>query len=178
MGNKKLFYSLLIVCLCTYLFVNNPHQFGFSKTQNEWYYHLMYNFVHVNILHLALNMMALYFIDSPFRKYQSWYVITVAFLSSLAASYLSVKSLPTIGLSGFLWALIGISYWYALCANFKQMFISFGWLTLAAIIIHITKSSFNDELHAFAYLFAFAFVAIVDGFTLLINKLSPKKQSI
>ena len=178
MGNKKLFYSLLIVCLCTYLFVDEPHQFGFSKTQNEWYYHLTYNFVHVNFLHLALNMVALYFIESPFRKYQSWYVIAVAFISSLAASYLSVKSLPTVGLSGFLWALIGISYWYALCANFKQMLISFGLLTLAAIIIHLTKSSFNENLHVFAYLFAFITVSIVDGIRLLINKFLPKIKSI
>lgn len=64
--------------------------------------HLTFAFFHANVFHLAANMMTLFLLQ-PSRK-----DLLLSYAISVAASFLAIQPLPTMGFSGILYVLIGI----------------------------------------------------------------------
>ena len=95
----RIFYFIIIL---TILFILSPELIYVSAgRETEFYTHFIYLFFHANIFHLISNCMALCVLK-PNKD------ILLAYLIAVAVSFGS--NTPIIGLSGFLFALLGIQY--------------------------------------------------------------------
>lgn len=92
----KAFLSLICIVLCTW-------HIGFYHGCS-WENHLLYSFFHVNGFHLAINLLVLWQIKGRISPVK-------AFAVAVAASYLPMfVTEPTMGLSGFLFAVFGVMW--------------------------------------------------------------------
>lgn len=102
---------------------------------------MMYQFCHVNIWHLVGNMAALYSIESSKFK-----TIPEYWVAAYAVSILTPCFYPTEGMSGLLYAMMGIISWQAL---YKMKFHM--WCIGFMGICFLFPNSVNAWLHIFCY---------------------------
>lgn len=106
--------------------------------------HLLYSFAHVNIWHLACNLMVLWMIKNKMA-------VAPAFIIAVIASYLPMYgSSPTVGMSGMLFAMFGIM-WGKI--NKRKEALRAG---LPTIIITMLIPGVNGLLHLYCYLLGIA----------------------
>lgn len=108
MGEKITKLVFIVVCFVLFVATDRPESYGYSVTQCGWKFHVMYNFYHVSWLHLVLNCITLWMLNTAFARWRVWFVWAVAFISSFIASYLSVMNEPTIGASGIIMGIVGL----------------------------------------------------------------------
>lgn len=91
--------------------------FGFS-VDSALYTHFTYLFFHVNIIHYAVNVVALYKFDEFIALYVErhglratahYLAAACAVASAVAASFFSEQTLPTVGLSGITFFYMGFA---------------------------------------------------------------------
>lgn len=79
---------------------------------HQWWRILTSAFLHGGIIHLGMNMAALYFIGAPLEKWEGpWRLAALYFFSVITASLLSLFLLPTassVGASGGIFGLLGV----------------------------------------------------------------------
>lgn len=102
----------------------------------------LYQFCHVNIWHLLGNMSALYSIESSSFK-ASWKTWLLAYLVS---ALIPCES-PTEGMSGLLYAVMGIISWQA--ANTKVFHM---WCAVFIGVCFLFPNAVNGWLHVWCYL--------------------------
>lgn len=79
----------------------------------EWYRILTGGFMHAGLLHLAMNMAALFFIGSQLERVLGWWRYLAVYLASLCGGGLGVVLLfrtgdgPTVGASGAIFGILG-----------------------------------------------------------------------
>lgn len=150
-----IFVSVLILC---FLFEPSPDKVGFM-IGGRWWTYLTYNFFHVNFLHLALNCYGLFVVLRVLPKYGNILIIMAgALTASMTAAILSPHVLPTIGISGFIFALIGMYSVIMISSNNKNSIVFFlltlGWIYLGFFL------NVNSLLHLGSFLFGFIFYII------------------
>lgn len=105
--------------------------------------HVTYNFNHVNVFHLIVNLMVLWQIKNKID-------ISGALLVAFVASYLPMYvTEPTMGLSGFLFAAFGIMW--GKTGEFKKAMKA----GLPFIIITMLLPNVNGLLHLYCYLIGY-----------------------
>lgn len=110
--NILMFCCAVVAPFCGGFFADT---FGFALGSAR-YTHLTYLFFHVNIIHYAANVLALYKFDEFMALYfeqrgytrRAHYTVAVcAVLAAVLASFFCAQSLPTIGLSGITFFYMG-----------------------------------------------------------------------
>jgi membrane associated rhomboid family serine protease len=116
---------------------------GFTQDSNV-ISHLLYSFVHVNLWHLACNLMVLWMIRNKMA-------VPPAFAIAVIASYLPMYvGSPTAGMSGMLFAMFGVMWGKT---NKRKAALRAG---LPTIIITMLIPGVNGLLHLYCYLLGIA----------------------
>lgn len=120
--------------------------------------HLVYMFFHANVFHLLGNMLCLYLVTTNrFISVVEHY--TVAYLIAVASSWLSCMSVPTIGLSGFVFAIIGMLTPFVYCT--RNIII----IALSLALGFVIPNS-NGLIHLWSFTFGFLYGLVRKGFIL------------
>lgn len=127
-----------------YLSGASPHTYGLCDGK-EWYAHFTYQFLHVSIWHLAINLWSVWCITSTYRL-RIWHFATAYFIS---ASYVFYGHIPTIGISGICFALMGIIWYQVLHIRLYHTWI------ISFILIGFLFPSTNACLHLYCYAIGF-----------------------
>lgn len=123
--NYHLTYLIMAVCILCYFLVDNQNQYGIcynTVIQNgKWQNLIVYMFLHGSITHLFYNMLSIYYIGRMLEKtYGTYCMLFILFTGSIYGAFASIygfcTDIPTVGLSGGLFALIGAS----LVVNYKD----------------------------------------------------------
>lgn len=97
---RNMLDKLMLTGLCVMFYFWHV---GFSA-ESPWQQHVLFNFCHVNIFHLIINLCVLW-------QIQNRIPVVEGLLTSFIASYLPMYvTEPTMGLSGFLFASFGIMW--------------------------------------------------------------------
>jgi membrane associated rhomboid family serine protease len=128
-----------------------------------WQY-LTFHFVHVSFFHLAVNSFAIYLYWKALKQASNIkYALPVIIISSLAAGYLSVTDVPTIGSSAIAFSMIAV---YCVLLFFKKgikdrrvlrLYIV---LAVFTIIQSVFYTGINVKIHILSFLFA-AFLSLL-----------------
>ncbi len=125
--------------------------FGYSLT-SPWWTHVTYIFAHASILHLIINLIGFISIFKFLSKIESkMYLLVFSFSAAVIMSFFTEKELPTVGMSGVVYYLIGVFtalVFYGRIA-YKSWFsytVFLFALTLSLLISYFNKTS-NFELH-------------------------------
>lgn len=157
----------LLIIVFTFIYIANPN-IGYSQN-SPLYTHFIYMFGHNGLIHLFVNLISFFSLFNFLSKVISPAILFIyVYLSAVIASFFSSASLPTVGASGMICALIAI---YALLPLFgKKLIIQnrrkfFRWLmyTLAALIISSCFPAINAANHFFALLSGI-FFTIIDNY--------------
>ena len=115
-----------------------PWHVGFSPAL-PLEYHIIYSFFHVNVFHLAVNLLVLWQIKNRLTPVK-------AFMVAVAASMLPMYvSEPTMGLSGFLFAQFGILW--GRTGRWKEA----AKKAMPFILFTMLLSNVNGLLHLYAF---------------------------
>ena len=120
----------IYVCLVVLLVLGNFNTSWGYTADGEWYKHLTFHFAHASIWHLACNALCFYIIT---RYRVSWGEVGVSLLIATLSSFIAPHALPTVGLSGLIYALFGMRL--ARCRNIsKNSLIKFALFLLLPIL--------------------------------------------
>ena len=148
-------YILPIIWTITFFaFDNKP--LGFTST-SPLYTHFTYNFAHANILHLLTNVIAYTYIHKITDKLNITKEATISsFLSAIAASFLIISDKPTVGASGFLYAMFaamiaGVISGRMKITNKKQFATFYGSIALATALQPLVSHNINFAIHILSF---------------------------
>lgn len=100
---RKLFIIIFIA-----VFVMFDNSIGYTDTLPIWK-HFTYVFQHAGFAHLIMNSVSFYFLWNALDFYYSKYVIiAIAYLSAVIMSFFTAYSLPVVGASGMIYAMLGM----------------------------------------------------------------------
>lgn len=128
--------ALTVVQLC----ITTPGIYGIAEHSREAN-RLFYNFVHGSWLHLGINLYCLYSIVRYMKPTAIAYIVALLIAMSVPLKILS--DTPTVGMSGFLFALMGLMTGYT-----EQPHITFGYL-LAFIIFGMFFAQAATAVHLY-----------------------------
>ena len=99
-------YNLSLIFILVYIFFGD--EIGFATTF-PWWTHLTYSFQHASILHLIVNTLVFINTFRVMEGFMSWKkLLPVIYICAVAASFVAVKDVPTVGASGMVYALFGM----------------------------------------------------------------------
>ena len=160
----------LIVMLFIIVYSLFDLSLGYTTT-SPFYTHWTFMFQHASIIHLVMNSLAFIgmfrVMKSFINKYRLFLLIV---LISFAASFLSECSLPTVGCSSMVYALIGLFFGGLFCGIIrlkeKKQFYIFCFSVLSMMTFSFFNPSSNFLVHFFSLLFGF----VVGIFNIILNK--------
>lgn len=149
---------LSISILCFILGIS-PDEIGYSQTNSSIVYHLFYLFGSASWVHLLNNSVALlvsgWFIGKVFNTRQ---IVIRSFIFSFLASYICAYDLPVVGLSAFIYAMIGSMHLYMIQSGRTNAGL---WTSIIVVLsINLVVSMISEHvatrLHIVSYLLALA----------------------
>ena len=155
-------YVFLIVCLCVFVFMPDCTVLGVTiESMNNAY---IYQFAHGSWLHLGINALSLWLIFKPIlRIYEERFGETnqisfflFSYAGSVLAALLTAQDIPTVGMSGIVFFLIGELM--MLRPNSSQL-VSLFYLTVA-IVVQLIRGKSNVALHIVAFILGALFIII------------------
>lgn len=116
----------------------------------EWWSRVLYSFLHVNLIHCALNVwciLSVVFIYniSPLRLLLAYLCACSFPVDTLGAFYPSLQ-MPTVGLSGVAFALMG-----SISLEVKRVYYYQAWMVFY-LIVGMLLPSVNGWVHAYCYI--------------------------
>jgi len=126
------------------------------RADSVWWHRLTYMTVHANLFHLASNSVALWFFTSKMRCPLRWHII--ALLSAIAVPSVFLSDTGTVGLSGYLYGMIGITAMH-IERNRRLRFV-------VTTMIPILASMFMPNVNGLLHLWGFGTSAISEAITL------------
>jgi len=158
--------SICILNIIIFLFLNpfaDISNFGVHPINFKAWQLITYMFIHANLLHIAFNLYVLWIfgphIESILgtRKFISYYFLTGIF-SGISCYFISFSSLPTIGASGAIFAIIIaysyfypnriISFWFIPCRAQSMGLILFA----TQIILFLLQIKYPERLGGTSYI--------------------------
>lgn len=149
-------YFIPIISIFVLIFFGD--ELGYTNT-SPWYTHFTYIFQHANFIHWLLNSIAFISMCIVLSRFLKWYLVQ-AFIIATIVSFFSDYDLPTVGISGVVYAMIGmfISLTFNTINNQKRailyscVFISLG--------VSFFKENSNFILHLICLLSGFILISI------------------
>lgn len=133
---------------------------GYSLT-SPLYTHITYSFQHASVLHLVFNSLAFIGFYRVLKNYIK-YLFPIIVLIAICASFFSVYSLPTVGASGMVYAMMGMYIGMILIGRIKIVSKRDAWIGLVSLVLMFTislfKESSNSLLHGVCIVMGFLFV--------------------
>lgn len=144
--NEYLIFATIIICAICY------HVDNLGYTYGSTWQRLTYSFAHAGLLHLSINMLSFLSLSLPLRH--SPY-IALSMLCAVLATFGTEMYVPTVGLSGVCYALLGVH------TVLSGRWIRIG-LSAAAynFIIWAVSDSVNVWVHCAAYAYG-AVIALI-----------------
>lgn len=137
---------VVVICVVVYIasFFFDVTQFGF--TDKIAMGNITYSFIHNETLHLLFNLLSFWILHGVLKKTfnSEVFAFFIPFAIAIATSLVSPYSLPTIGLSGVIFAQFGVAYYY----NPKGFMPAFIGLLIANIAYFVRGMNVNIFLHA------------------------------
>lgn len=141
-------YFISILIFFASLFVET-NILGYHES-SIWYTRFTYIFASTNILHLTINLYAYRVFDKVLQKLYIPNYKYIAFLVAVIATFGTEQTLPTIGLSGVVYGMLGIT-----CAKVhnRQMILSM-MVVLALNILSFFFGKSNVLLHCLCFTYS------------------------
>lgn len=155
---KILALILSVLMLILFFAVTDKAQYGLSVERHGIANRLCYPFLHANLLHLGLNLWC--FLSCVFLLNATMRHMILAFFSAMTMPATSV--LPTIGLSGVCYSLLGMLMWYV--PNKRTYNVCMVLSMLVPIIF------MGGVVNNFAHVYCYIASAFVEYCIILINK--------
>lgn len=149
-------YIIVLICFAM------AHYDGAGYVDGSTYQRFIYMFAHANIIHLAVNLIAFFSISQMVKG--TWLQYT-PFLSAYLATYGTECTIPTIGLSGVIYAMLATITFYFEKSRWRIL--SFAFIANA---VYYFIGSVNVGLHVLS--FAYSLI-----FTLIYNLYERRKNS-
>lgn len=114
--------------------------------------HIIFNFSHVNWIHLVLNSLAYIGVFRTLQKtIHTYKIVLLPLLVSFLCSFYAVYPIPTMGASGMIYAMIGMFFAEVingkLVINDKKMFDLYILSVVLALVISFFNHHSNFKLH-------------------------------
>lgn len=157
-------YVVIIFIIVAFAFGN----FSGYSSASSYLTHFTYQLAHASLLHLIINVYAIFSlirilkqIINPFR------LVITAYLISVVASFVSVYDLPTVGASGFAYALLGAFaralYDKKISFQKQPYLLIFHSGVALGILITLIHPGSNGLLHLLSYIFGFFLLKVRSG---------------
>lgn len=148
------------------VFIVFDKSIGYTNTSPVWT-HLTFQFQHANIVHLIINSLAFTGMFRVSEKIINKYALAAVILFiPFTASFMSMYEIPTVGISGTIYAMIGIYLAMItsekLIIEDKNKFYVFLFSIIICLIISYFKTNSNFRLHLFSLITGYAFWLIVE----------------
>lgn len=137
-------FLLTIGTIAVYISDASPYTFGLYEGM-DWYARFTYQFLHASVWHLLINLWNLYGIATTYRL-RIWHLV-MAYL--ISASPFFYREIPTIGLSGMCFSLMGIIWYQVLHAKLYHCWI------ISFILIGFLFPGTDSRLHLYCYAIGF-----------------------
>lgn len=166
--------TINIVCVLMYVFSFwlDTSVFGYSQTTGVTE-HITYMFAHSSLLHLVGNLVAFNLLWSALEKINLRWGVIVSFIAAILATWLSEMSVPTVGLSGVCFAMVGVMS-TRLYGNGDFMFALLT-IALAQVAICIWGTS-NVLNHAASFAIALLLTTIINSISYHYGKERKNRQ--
>lgn len=134
-------YLIVLVFIIVFSGFNQGYSVG-----STFITHLTFNFSHVSWLHLVLNSIAYIGVFRILQKTMpSWWIFFFSFVIATTCSFFAVYSIPTMGASGMIYAMIGM--YFAEIINKKLVVVDkrlFN-IYIVSVILALSISLFNPH---------------------------------
>lgn len=166
--------TINIVCVLMYVFSFwlDTSVFGYSQTTGVTE-RVTYMFAHSSLLHLVGNLVAFNLLWSALEKINLRWGVIVSFVAAILATWLSEMSVPTVGLSGVCFAMVGVMA-TRLYGNGDFMFALLT-IALAQVAICIWGTS-NVLNHAASFAIALLLTIIINSISYHYGKERKNRQ--
>lgn len=143
---KEITAPFLLTIATTILYISgaSPSTFGMYEGMN-WYARFTYQFLHISIWHLLINIWNLWGITTTY-KIRIWHLVTAYLISASPFFY---GDIPTVGLSGMCFSLMGIIWYQVLHTKLYHCWI------IGFIFIGFLFPGTAARLHLYCYCIGF-----------------------
>lgn len=124
---------------------------GYSDT-SKIYTRLTYVFAHSSFWHMIMNVITLNLLMNTAKKIHLKLPLLVSYISAVIGTVFATYSIPTVGLSGICFALLGA---ILVKVHNKEFLISVGVVLIAQAITFIVNSNVNVLLHISSLIIGF-----------------------
>lgn len=155
-------YIICIICIIVYF--TSGIELGYS-VQSPLYTHITYMFQHATGLHLSINLLSFTTIFISLQKINNrvtWFIASI--IIAVIASFFSMYKAPTVGLSGLIYAMLGI-YIIQTMADHKVRIVNVKRyiLFIAMIILSLLLSFFASHSNIILHTLCFVLGAITSA---------------
>lgn len=150
-----------IICLIVYICSSDTAAATFGVSDTNLWGAFSYHLFHASWLHLALNALCYYLMYKPvcarwYARFRDNGMLINMYFAAVFASMFAAQDIPTVGLSGIIFAMLGALL--ALNPTLKQLqnYIYVG----LAVLFQLFFGHSNVALHIFAFIFGALAVVI------------------
>lgn len=147
----QIIISILAIVVWVASFWIDTSVLGYSDTSKS-YTIFTYVFAHTSFFHLLMNLISLNLLMRVAKKIYLKYPLLVAYIASVIGTLFSTYALPTVGLSGVCFALLGA---ILVKIHNKEFLISVGVVLVSQIITLFVTSKINVSLHLSSFIIGF-----------------------
>lgn len=145
-------YAIIVICVICFFLPVDIAQMGFYKG-SPLYTHISYMFFHRDLIHLATNMVAFYFVYSGLKPKTS--LLFLVLIGSIVISFFSELNSPTVGLSGMIFIMIGYFSANLLSVYDVQKYIPFFTFALLSITVSFLLPNTNGLIHFLGFVLGY-----------------------
>lgn len=176
-SSTYMFVSFIIgVSLYCWICNINVYGYGYSDT-TDYINRFLYMFYHSNILHLAFNCIAVFSLIEAISNetiFGRWFIILSSVVIGFLGTFGSECELPTIGMSGVAFALIGMrTYYYR---NRLWVIVVIETLLLQIIVPFFT--SINVQVHSLCFIYGIGLMFIISKVKLYLKRKRNEKSGV
>lgn len=140
-------YMVILMCCALY----HISDLGFMNGSS--YERITYMFSHANLIHLGINILGFFVM---YNLLKNTIFIYTQFIFAYIATFGSEMAIPTVGLSGCVYAMFGSLFYYL----DKQGKIRLGFTSLLCNLIMLVGGNVNVMLHLLSFVYSLLFTYI------------------
>ena len=149
-------YILSLIFIVVYLLFGN--EIGFATNSPIWT-HFTYSLQHASITHLVINTLVFINVFRTMEYFASWKeLLPTIYVCAVAASFMAVKDVPTVGASGMIYALLGMM---SVIVAFNKSTLKQKLTFFCSIGIMLLISYFNSNSNFLVHILAFCAGAVL-----------------